>query len=332
MSAFRRTVKIAGSSSVASANASRNKPLDRRLAQVHVALIDDGSASRFKFEAAAIGLLTIGLTISKTWPVTRPGAEVKRTVLVLVATFVALPLVIAAQGGSGERPRFDVLSVKPNISGDPGLSLDVTPGGRMAASNIPLIQFIRAAYTLQLHQIEGAPSWVSSERFDITGLADGGFPAPAIWKPGAYAPVQVMMQSVLLDRFKMVARMTEREGDGYALVLRTPGSSGALKPSVAPCTSECMQIGAGTVTARGVPLPQFAELLSQVTGRIVVDATELTGTFDFSVRWTPEGDQAVSDAPSLFTALQEQVGLRLQPRRVQIPVLLIESISRPDAD
>jgi uncharacterized protein (TIGR03435 family) len=93
-----------------------------------------------------------------------------------------------------------------------------------------------------------------------------------------------------------------------------------------------MQIGPGTVSARGIPLAQFAEFLSDRTGQLVTDATGLSGTFDFDVQWDPKWQQAGADGPSLFTALQEQLGLRLEPRRGQIPVLVIDTIDRPTTD
>ena len=229
--------------------------------------------------------------------------------------------------------KFDVVSVKPNKSGETALRLDVQPGGRFMAVNMPLKQFIRAAYTLQLYQIADAPSWVDSERFDVVALTDRDLTAPIVWTPGQYAPMQSMMQAVLADRFKMVAHIEEREALGYALVLRSPAGTGRLVPAKVACTPSCgMKIASGTVSARDVPLPQFAELLSQLTGRRVIDSTGLTGNFDFDAQWAPESQQTVSDAPSLFTALQEQLGLRLDPRRVPTPILVIDAIERPNAD
>jgi uncharacterized protein (TIGR03435 family) len=247
-------------------------------------------------------------------------------------------LVLIAVSGlpvtSQSAPKFDIVSVKPNKSGETALRLDVQPRGRFMAINMPLKQFIRAAYTLQLYQIADAPSWVDSERFDIVALAKLDLmAAPIVWTPGQYAPMQLMMQAVLADRFKMVAHIEERQAQGYALVLRSSGSTGKLLPATVPCASNCgMKIASGTVSAHDVPLPQFAELLSQLTGRRVIDSTGLTGNFDFEVEWAPESQQAVSDAPSLFTVLQEQLGLRLDPRRVQTPMLVIDSVERPTPD
>jgi uncharacterized protein (TIGR03435 family) len=93
-----------------------------------------------------------------------------------------------------------------------------------------------------------------------------------------------------------------------------------------------MKVGAGTLTARGVPLPQLAELLSQITGRLVTDATGLVGDFHFDLRWTPESQPAADDAPSIFTALPEQLGLRLDARRGPVRMLVIDSVDRPTSD
>ena len=238
---------------------------------------------------------------------------------------------VHAQSGADERPRFEVVSVKPNRSGESALSLDIQPSGRLVAVNMPLKQFIRAAYTLQLYQIVNAPSWVDSERFDITALSNRDLSGPILWMPGKYAPPQLMMQSVLADRFNMVAHTDEREAQGYALVLRSPGgNSGKMIAATGPCAADCgMKVSPGKVSARGVPLPQFAELLSQLTGRVVIDSTGLTGSFDFDAQWAPESQQASADSPSLFTSLQEQLGLKLEPAVVKTKVLVIDRIERP---
>src|SRR5687767_9452933 len=127
-----------------------------------------------------------------------------RLVSALLAGFiVASAGVVRPQGPADVRLAFDVVSVKLNKSGAPNLRLDVQPGGRFVAVNVPLKQFIRAAYTLQLYQIEGAPRWTEAERFDVTAVTEQDFGGPIVWTPGTYAPLQRMMQSVLADRFRM---------------------------------------------------------------------------------------------------------------------------------
>lgn len=260
--------------------------------------------------------------------------EVLLASLLVAAVLVQAVVPVSTQSAATNQPTFDVVSVKPNRSSNTAMRIDLAPGGRFTASNLPLIQFIRAAYTLQLHQIEQAPSWAVSERFDVIAITSADISGPVVWTPGRHAPMQLMMQSVLADRFKMVAHMEERNAQGYALVVRAAGSTaGKLIPAATPCAADCgLQNGPGIVNAHNVALAQFAELLSQVTGRLVVDATELAGNFDFAARWAPESAQGLGDAPSLFTALQEQLGLRLEPRRVRLPVLVVDSIQRPDRD
>jgi len=244
---------------------------------------------------------------------------------------------LRAQSTPPARPQFDVASVKPNKRSDGLLSLDVQTGGRFIATNIPLKQFIRAAYTLQLYQIVGEPGWVDDERFDIIATSEQELRVPTPWMPGSkYALFQMMMQSLLADRFKMVSHNETRESPVYALVVDKPerGPSAGVKNAAVPCAPDCgMHIGRGSLRARRVPMPTLAEFLSQVTGRLVSDATGLTGNFDLDLQWNADiQQQASTDAPSIFTALQEQLGLRLDSRRGPVPVLVIDSIEHPTAD
>jgi uncharacterized protein (TIGR03435 family) len=251
------------------------------------------------------------------------------------AAFAALSTAALLAQSRPDAPVFDVASVKANKSGDASLRLDIQPGGRFLATNIPLKQFIRAAYTLQLHQIADAPSWVDSERYDITAISDRDLTVSSPWTPGGrYAVVQLMMQSLLAERFKMVSHLEERQAQGYELVLHRPGDRSRLTPAKGPCETGCgMRPGPGALAARGVPMPTLAEFLSQVTGRLVTDGTGLAGVFDLDLRWTPEAQlRPDSDAPSIFTALQEQLGLRLEPRRAPLTVLVVDSIDRPTPD
>ena len=248
-------------------------------------------------------------------------------ILVLAATAT-----VAAQSPSIDRLKFDVASVKPNKSGEGVIRLDIQPGGRFVMTDVPLKQFIRAAYTLQLYQIVDAPSWLESERFDISAVSSRDLREGTTWKPGSqFAPVQLMMQSLLADRFNFRAHFEERQTQVYALV-RDERAAKGLTPAK-PCGTNCsMQIGSGTLKAPNVRLPEFAELLSQLTGRLVTDASGLEGAFEINLRWTPESQEATSDAPSIFTALPEQLGLRLDARRGPVRMLVIDSVDRPTAD
>jgi uncharacterized protein (TIGR03435 family) len=258
-----------------------------------------------------------------------------KTLIASASLVLATPLFVFGQEPEA-RPQFEVASVKPNTSGLPGFGVNVQPGGRFVATNVPLNQLIRLAYTLQLFQIVDAPGWVASERFDVNAVTDRDITVTAPWTPGSrYLLPQLMVQALLADRFKMVAHTETREAPVFALVI-ADASRGPAEPLRSPavdCGAECgMRIGQGTLRARGVPMRQLAEFLSQVTGRLVTDATGLSDRYDLDLRWSPDPQAAVDDAPSIFTAVQEQLGLRLEARRGPIPVLVIDSIERPTPD
>jgi uncharacterized protein (TIGR03435 family) len=260
------------------------------------------------------------------------NAKSRAAVVLLLAASAAT---MRAQSADAERPRFDVTSVKPNKNGEGVIRFAVQPGGRMVVTDIPVKQLIRAAYTLQLYQIVDAPSWTESERFDITGVTERELHEDNVtWSPGGrYALVQLMMQSLLAERFNFRAHFEERQGQVYALVVDDKERAAKALVRAKPCGTSCaMQVGSGTLRAPNVELPLLAELLSQLTGRPVTDATGLGGSFELTLRWTPEGQESRSDAPSLFTALPEQLGLRLDARRGPVRMLVVDSVDRPTAD
>jgi bla regulator protein blaR1 len=255
-----------------------------------------------------------------------------RRALLILTTASVPAMSLRAQVEPAGRPRFEVTSVKVNTSGESELRFDVQPGGRFVAVNIPLKQLIRAAYTLQLYQIVDAPGWVDDQRFDISATADRDITPTAPWTPGQFAPVQLMIQSLLADRFKMVTHVEMRASQVYSLVREPAPRDATRQLTPATTNTRSMQIGVGTVIGKGVPLPQFAELLSQLTGRVVTDATGLSEAFDIDLRWSPDLQQNSTDAPSIFTAVQEQLGLRLVRSNAPVEHLVIDSIQRPDPD
>lgn len=252
-----------------------------------------------------------------------------------VALLVVMSAVLARAQADTARPQFQVASVKPNPSEDASMRLDIQPGGRFVTANIPLPQLIRFAYALQLYQIAGAPSWADGARFDISATADRDIVPTGPWSPGRFAVVQLMTQSLLADRFKLVAHHETRPSQAYSLVVDKPerGVAGRMTVAKAECGPACgMRLGPGTLAARKVPLPQLAELLSQITGRLVTDDTGLAGSFDFDLRWSHDLQQAAADAPSIFTAVQEQLGLKLLTVTAPVDYLVIDRIERPDPD
>jgi uncharacterized protein (TIGR03435 family) len=264
-------------------------------------------------------------------------------------------------------PSFEVASVKPNKSGDGRIMLGMQPGGRFTATNVSLRALIRQAYQLQDFQIVGAPDWINDERFDIVAKAEGDI-APV--QPGTVGPMQMMLRNLLAERFKLVTHQESRELPIYALVLaRSDGRLGSqLNASKVDCVArvaagrgrgmpppgppppgqrlECgLRIGPGTMAMGGFPLQEFARTLSQFVQRVVVDKTGLTGPYDLDLTWTPDQrPQGVPppgapplppidpDGPSIFTAIQEQLGLKLDAQRGPVDVQVVDSVDRPTPD
>jgi len=262
----------------------------------------------------------------------------------------------AAQSTSPAKPpAFEVASVKPNTSGDGRVLMTPQPGGRLNLVNVPLRLMIRYAYRVQDFQVVGGPDWISTARFDVVAKAEGGNPSQE--------ELQLMLRSLLADRFKLVVRPDTREMPTYSLVpARADGKTGAqlrksdancgpaTAPSAPPAPGQLpscgSMLGFGNLKARGSTMAALASALSTFAGRIVVDRTGLAGGYDVDLNWTPDqiprpvGDQPVQvngvtvdpNGPSLFTALQEQLGLKLESTKGPVDVLVVERAEKPAED
>ena len=267
----------------------------------------------------------------------------------IVATTTA---VVAATSLLAQSYAFEAASVKPaSPDNPPGQGLSRAPGGRFTAVNVPLRFLILYAYQMQAHQLIGAPDWTANERFDIVAKMEGDPPSIVTAGPD---PMRLATQTLLADRFGLRARRETRVLDIYALTMaRSGGEPGrALKPSPEDCAVMAarargaapapgpdgtppficgQQFGRGRIRFGGYPLSLFANGLSQTVGRAVVERTGLTGNWTFELTYAPEPSPD-SDAPSLFTAIQEELGLRLEPTTGPVEVLVVESVQRPTPD
>lgn len=290
--------------------------------------------------------------------------------LVAAAVVGALGVNLIAQrpATAEANPTFEVASVRPNTSGDNKMSSKTLPGGRFEAINIPPRLLIMNSYGLQPQQLVGAPDWISSERFDIVAKAEGEL-GPPVLRDGP-SRLQLMVRALLEERFKLTVHREPREIPIYALVrARADGRLGPeLKPSATDCEAlraarrkggppseppkpgERPQCGArvlaGELIAGGQPLLELVSLLSGTVGRSVVDRTGLKGTYDIYLKWTPDlvrqraagetvrinGVDFDPSGPSIFTALQEQLGLKLESERGTVDALVIDHIERPAPD
>ncbi len=236
-------------------------------------------------------------------------------------------------------PAFEVASVKRNTSGDAEGSIGPRPGG-YAMTNIPLRLLIVRAYELRSFQVVGGPGWIDGERYDLNARAPEGTPPNQIF---------AMLRTLLAERFKLVAHLEKREQPVYALV--TARADGRLGPRLTASTLTCSgqpdqsdrcEMGGsftgsgGTLKGVGQPLAVLATHVSTAVDRIVQDRTGLAGGFNFELAWSGSGLKpapgAPSELPSVFTALQEQLGLTLEPSRGPVDVLVIDSATRPTPD
>ena len=256
-------------------------------------------------------------------------------------------LILLAIESARAQSTFDVASVKRKRSGSADMRFDTLQGGRFTVANAPALELIRFAYRLQDFQIVGAPGWTRSERFDIAAkLPDGVGIGPQ--GPGAPAgPTQLMLRTLLMERFRLKAHVEQRELPAYALVMaradRKPGVE--LKPATIDCEGiiaagqrillrrPCgLRSRPGTLTGGSVPMSSLVSALTAPIGRMVIDRTGLTGRWDFTLTFAADPTRADADAPSLPTAVVEQLGLRLESTRAPIDVLIVDGIDRPTPD
>jgi bla regulator protein blaR1 len=294
---------------------------------------------------------------------------------ILLGIFIPIPR-LAAQTAAPVTPTFEVASVKPNNSGEPFVRLGLQPGGRFIAQNVPARELIRFAFNVQAFQLDGGPGWLTSHRFDITAQAPSDLEGAAATGPGQLRPVQLMLQALLADRFRLKAHRETKDVPVYNLVLAradgklgprlerstvdcaalargrataTGRGSGAQTPPLPPRAGdrpECaMTAGLASIVAGGVTIDEFARLLSGRTNRPVINKTDLSGNYAFTLEFTPDqmlppaavppGVPVPSinpDGPSLFTAVQEQLGLKLDSARGRVEMVVIDSIDQPTPD
>jgi uncharacterized protein (TIGR03435 family) len=225
-------------------------------------------------------------------------------------------------------PTFDVVSVRPNQTGSPNSSSRMT-GNRYTATNVSVVSLLRNGFALQEFQIDGQPGWADLDRYDIVAtLPDGA--RPADWP--------LMVQALLRDRFKLRFHREQRQGPVYVLTVAKSGHK--LTPASSPVcgnpSGTCDFSGSPTrVFGRSVSTAQLAVRLSRSIGVMVIDRTWLSGLFDIELEWTME-DQFVgrgaSASPTIFAAIQDQLGLRLDSARDAVEVLVVDSVEKPSAD
>ncbi len=262
------------------------------------------------------------------------------TTTVLIVTPVLFMAIAQLHGqppqASDKKPAFEVATIKRNTSLDANGGMRNEPGGRFQAVNAPVFWLVARAYSgpvgvLRPSQIIGAPSWLESEHYDIAAKAADAADMADI------AGTRLLLRSLLEDRFKLRVHADQRELPIYALVrVRNDGGLGPrFKQTTPDCFQESAQCGftggpVGRIKADAIPMDLLTQLLAGASDRIVVDRTGLKGGFDIDLEWSP--DQTASDKPSIFTAVREQLGLRLESTKAPVPVIVVDHVERPTPD
>jgi bla regulator protein blaR1 len=263
---------------------------------------------------------------------------------------VAVPIIIGvlnaprAWAQTGAQVEFDVASVKPNNSGCCA-SFGFSQRGTVD-KNVTLKKLIALAYRLQDFEVYGGPRWVDADHFDVEGKTEDPKAGPD--------QARLMLQSLLAERFRLKLHRETRQLPVYALVVDkggpkiklsadqiSPTVDGPSEPGAGP-NHGAFRFGAGSMTGNAVGLSSFTRLLSQRLDRRVIDRTGLEGRFDIQLQWTPGPGESPFDpggnpvpaptdfsGPSIFTAIQEQLGLKLESGKGPVEVLMIDHVEKP---
>jgi uncharacterized protein (TIGR03435 family) len=239
----------------------------------------------------------------------------------MAAVLISLAGAVSAQQPNA--PRFEVASIKlskpEQIQGSSGLT---TGHGRLTANNVTLKRCIMGAYGLGPNQIVGGPDWLDSDRFEIAAKADQPI--------NDDAALMVMLQATLAERFKLVAHRDTKTVSAYILEV---GKGGPKLEKAAEGEAKTNS-SHGSMVATNITMDAFADKLSRQLSLPVVNRTKIEGAFDLKLQWTPEGERPMklnggAEAPEIFAALQEQLGLRLRSEKASVEILVIDHAERP---
>lgn len=240
----------------------------------------------------------------------------------------AQPSVASAPG-----PKFALASVKVADPSSTPFSLEYRPeAGKFTANASSLERLIGFAYDVRNHQISGGPKWRDSAVFNIEAKAESAIPPG----PDGTHIFRLMLQSLLAERFRLAVHHETHQEQVYELVIDKGGSK--LRERTGPGGG--LRMALGQLTGVAVPLFLLVNQLSRQLGHTVIDKTGLTGKYDFTVKWEPDSGAFGPDAPvapdssgpSIFTAVREDLGLRLQSAKGPVEIIVIDHVEKPDAN
>ena len=262
------------------------------------------------------------------------GAESRIAVVLLISSIIGLALKAQAlppssTGTSTQLQQFEVASVKPAAPGAPGGGAYLLmPGGTFVGKNLPVKRLVMEAYGVTDFQITGGPAWIDSDRYDIDAKAEG------LAKPDQ---LSLLIKALLADRFTLKIHSSTKELPIFLLVAGKSGPK--IRLSEHPDPGKSRVISRARISG-DFTIAELAKRLQPLLGRCVIDKTELRGEYGLNLEWTPDPGQGQpvpgvstpptdSNGPAIFTAIQEQLGLRLESRKGPVEILLIDRVERP---
>ena len=239
---------------------------------------------------------------------------------------------------------YDVATIKASDPNARGSSAGARPNGGFFSKNQPLKSAICDAYNVSFIQCVGGPAWLGSDQYDIEAKPDSATTEQLLklsWKQRE--PLQErMMQALLADRLKLKVHFETREISIFALVVAKSGlkmheaqpgdtyANGLKRGDGKPLGRQSFTMGNGNMTAQGILMDTLAANLANMTGHLVENKTGLTGAYDFTLQYSDKDPPPPdSTAPSIYTALEEQLGLKLESTKGPVQVLVIDHVERP---
>jgi len=238
-----------------------------------------------------------------------------------IALLAALGAACCPAQTTAPRRQFEVAVIKPSKAGDSSTHSSWS-NGRVTMQNLNVKQIIERAYGLQDYQISGAPGWLDTERYDIQAKAEERVPTEQL---------RVMLQALLADRFRLESHLETKTVPAYALVIAKSG----LKMKPVDGEGHDMSSNNTKLTARHSSMQNLADFLARRLDRPVVDETGVKESFDFTLEWSnermqrAEAERGAPEGPTIFTALPEQLGVKLEARKAPVDILVIDRVERP---
>ncbi|MGA7239680.1 MAG: TIGR03435 family protein [Bryobacteraceae bacterium] len=255
----------------------------------------------------------------------------------IVALLLISPLLHAQT--AEQKPTFAVASIKLDPKAD---GADSEPGPGLLRAQMTLARFIATAYDVKPYQVTGGPNWIDAEHYDILAklehAGEEALPPDSTPRQRADANserLRLALQALLDDRFQLKFHRETKEMPCYALTVAKGGFKLQESPNTGEHGTQSKSNGNGrTLVATGVDMGRLVAFLARQVDRPVVDMTHIQGLYDFTLAWTPNDLKAAGASdqpalPSLFTALQEKLGLKLESQRALVELLVIDNAERP---